>query len=143
MPKIDWYAPLKREAWSYVRLEKQILADVSHHAGSSYLSECDESLLINGGLFDQLLVLPLQVFDSRAGVPEEDHFLAHRPILLLQAGDPLVVVIQLGVADLGLLPQSLVLFLQKLLVFLQLGALLLQCLVLGEGASGAKWRANG
>lgn len=84
----------------------------------SYLSECDEGLLINGGQFDQLLVLSLQVFDSRAGVPEEDHLLAHGPILFLQGGDPLVAVIQLGITDLGLLPQSLVLLLQKLLVFL-------------------------
>lgn len=85
---------------------------------SSYLSECDEGLLIDGAQFDQLLVLSLQVFDSGAGVPEEDHLLAHGPILLLQGGDPLVVVIQLGVTDLGLLPQPLVLLLQKLLVFL-------------------------
>lgn len=84
----------------------------------SYLSECDERLLIDAAQFDQLLVLPLQVFDSRAGVPEEDHLLAHGPILLLQGGDSLVTVIQLGVSDLGLLPQPLVLLLQKLLVFL-------------------------
>lgn len=97
---------------------------------TSHLSECDESLLINAGLFHQLLVFSLQVFDSRAGVPEEDHLLAHGPILFLQGGDPLVVVIQLGVTDLGLLPQPLVLLLQKLLVFLQLGTFLLQSLIL-------------
>ena len=111
-----------------------------HCKGKADLSECVEGLLINRSLFDQLLVLPLQVFNSRAGVPEEDHLLAHRPIFFLQGGDPLVVVIQLRVADLGLLPQPLVLLLQKLLVFLQLGAFLLQSLVLGESTL---WSAEG
>lgn len=95
------------------------------------LSQCDEGLLIDGALLDQLFVLPLQVLDPGAGVPEEDHLLAHGAILLLQCQNPLVVVVQLGVADLGLLPQSLVLLFQQLFVLLQLRGLLLQGLVLG------------
>lgn len=96
------------------------------------LSQCDEGLLVDGALLDQLLGLPLQVLDPGAGVPEEDHLLAHGAVLLLQRGDPLVVVVQLGVADLGLLPQPLALLLQQLLVLLQLRGLLLQGLVLGR-----------
>lgn len=110
-----------------------------------YLSQHDQGLLIDGGLFDQVLVLLLEVFHPGAGVLEEDHLLAHDAVLPLQAGDALVVVIQLGVADLRLLPQSLVLLLQVLLVFLQLGALLLKRLVLRGrwGGGGEGWGDNG
>lgn len=110
----------------------RITIDSCHCECHPDLSKCDEGLLINSGLFDQLLVLFLQILDSRAGVPEEDHLLAHVAVLFLQGGDPLVVVIQLGVTNLSLLPQPLVLLLQKLLVLFQLRTLLLQSLVLGQ-----------
>lgn len=110
----------------------RVTIDSFHCECHPNLSKCDEGLLINGGLFDQLLVLSLQILDSRAGVPEEDHLLAHVAVLFLQGGDPLVVVIQLGVTNLSLLPQPLVLLLKKLLVLFQLRTLLLQSLVLGQ-----------
>lgn len=100
-----------------------------------HLSERDQCLLINGRLLDQLLVLLFQVPDARARVPEKDHLLAHGAVLLLQAGEPLIAVIQLGITDLSLLPKTLDLLLQQLLVLLKLGALLLQTLVLGRPSS--------